>query len=404
MARLKQTTSIFNFLYNEYKITKPIRLIELFAGIGSQAKALQNIKANFETWKVVEFDEEAIKSYNAIHNSNFETSDITKIHAKDLKIIDVDKYEYVLTYSFPCTDLSVAGKLKGMQKGSGTRSGLLWEVERILEECQELPQVLLMENVPQVHSEENIPDFVAWQNKLESLGYKNYFYDLSALDFGIPQSRTRCFMVSILGDYSYEFPKGFPLKINSVNEICDEVVDKKYYLSQKQIEQIMWWNSQQEPFDSLTKDVFPTLTTRSCAYAGGMILHSNLDKESEKELGNELLYIKNNILKPKLAGGIGKPTSNGGTQFFQQDRIYDGKYVAVSLTANLPCGANYYVLEFKGEIHLRKLTPKECFRLMGFTDEDYYKASKVNKDNALYKQTGNSICVPVLEEIFKMLL
>ena len=405
MKKPKQIVSMFNFLFPQYKITKPIRLIELFAGIGSQSKALKNIGANFETWKVVEFDEEAIKSYNAIHDTNFKTSDITKIHAKDLEIIDTKLYDYILTYSFPCTDLSVAGKQQGMQKGSGTRSGLLWEVERILEECDELPQVLLMENVPQVHSEENEKDFIDWKNKLESLGYKNFWYDLSATKFGIPQSRLRCFMISILGDYSYEFPNGWKLNDPSVISICDEEgVNEKYFLTKKQIEQIMWWNSQQEPFDSLTKEVFPTLTTRSCAYAGGMILHSNLDKKEEIELGKELLYIKNNIYKPKLAGGLGKPTSNGGTQFFQQDRIYDGKYVAVSLTANLPSGSNFYVLDFKDKIDLRKLTPKECFRLMGFTDEDYFKASKVNNDNALWKQTGNSICVPVLEAIFKQLL
>ena len=108
MKKPKQIVSMFNFLFPQYKITKPIRLIELFAGIGSQSKALKNIGANFETWKVVEFDEEAIKSYNAIHDTNFKTSDITKIHAKDLEIIDTKLYDYILTYSFPCTDLSVA--------------------------------------------------------------------------------------------------------------------------------------------------------------------------------------------------------------------------------------------------------------------------------------------------------
>lgn len=142
--------TIFDCLYPTYKITKPIRLIELFAGIGSQAKALKNLKVNFEHYKIVEFDKYAIDSYNAIHNTNFKPLDITKIHASDLEIVDTDKYEYIMTYSFPCQDLSLAGKGRGMAKGSGTRSGLLWEVERILKECKELPQVLLMENVPEV--------------------------------------------------------------------------------------------------------------------------------------------------------------------------------------------------------------------------------------------------------------
>src|SRR5690554_3446619 len=116
----------------KYKITKPIRLIELFAGIGSQAKALKNIGANFEHYRAIDFDKFAIKSYNAIHNTNFAPLDITKITAKDLGIVETDKYDYIMTYSFPCQDLSPAGKGAGMKKGSGTRSGLLWEVERLL--------------------------------------------------------------------------------------------------------------------------------------------------------------------------------------------------------------------------------------------------------------------------------
>ena len=126
---------IFSELYPKFTITKPIRLIELFAGIGSQAKALKNLGADFEHYKVVKFDKYAIASYNAVHGTNFEVSDIREVHAADLEIVDRDKYCYICTYSFPCTDLSVAGHQNGMKKGSGTRSGLLWEVERILDEC-----------------------------------------------------------------------------------------------------------------------------------------------------------------------------------------------------------------------------------------------------------------------------
>lgn len=114
------------------KITKPIRLIELFAGIGAQAKALENLGVNFEHYRICEVDKYAVASYNAIHGTSFITSDITQIHSEDLGIIETDKYEYIMTYSFPCTDLSKAGKLQGMSRESGTRSGLLWEVERLL--------------------------------------------------------------------------------------------------------------------------------------------------------------------------------------------------------------------------------------------------------------------------------
>ena len=138
--------NVFDYLERPYKITNPIRLIELFAGVGSQAMALKAIGAKFEHWKVVEFDKYAIASYNAIHGTDFPTIDITTVHGEDLEIVDTDRFTYLLTYSFPCTDLSVAGRMAGMEEGSGTRSSLLWEVKRIINECKTLPQVLVMED------------------------------------------------------------------------------------------------------------------------------------------------------------------------------------------------------------------------------------------------------------------
>lgn len=221
---------LFSLSTPKFKITKPIRLIELFAGIGSQAKALQNIGADFVRWKVVEFDKYAMRSYNAIHGTDFEVSDIRDIHAADLEITDTDKFCYIMTYSFPCTDLSIAGQMKGMQKGSNTRSGLLWEVERILDECENLPQVLLMENVPMIISKKNIGDFKSWRAKLEQFGYSNYTQLLNAKDYGIPQNRNRCFMVSILGNYSYGFPPKQELK-SRLRDYLEDEVDEKYYIS-----------------------------------------------------------------------------------------------------------------------------------------------------------------------------
>lgn len=229
---------IYDLLFPKYKIIKPIRLIECFAGIGSQAKAMEKLQKEFnfkfEHYRVIEFDKYAIKSYNAIHGTNFKTSDITQINADDLGIINTDEFDYIMTYSFPCQDLSLAGKRKGMKKGSGTRSGLLWEVERLLDECSELPQILLMENVPQVISSTNMNDFHLWQNKLEDLGYSNYVSLLNAKDYGIPQNRNRCFMISILGQFNYSFPKKFELKLR-LKDILEKEVDEKYYLSEKMI-------------------------------------------------------------------------------------------------------------------------------------------------------------------------
>ena len=114
----------------KFKISKPIRLIELFAGIGSQAKALERLGANFEHYRMCEFDRFAVQSYNAVHDTDFAVSDITQLKGSDLGIVEMESYTYIMTYSFPCTDLSKAGKQKGMAKGSETRSGLLWQVER----------------------------------------------------------------------------------------------------------------------------------------------------------------------------------------------------------------------------------------------------------------------------------
>lgn len=263
--------TLFNYTFEPFKIDKPIRLIELFAGIGSQAKALERLGADFEHYRICEFDKYAVKSYNAIHGTNFETSDITKITADDLGIVDTDKYCYIMTYSFPCQDLSVAGKQKGYNRDSRTRSGLLWEVERLLDECQELPQVLLMENVPQVHSEgDNFNNFRDWINKLDSLGYNSYFQDLNAKNYGVPQNRNRCFMVSLLGEYDYEFPKPFPLKLR-MRDLLDSKVDEKYYLSDSMVDYILDTKNTQQGSEwqgradsgAINKDVALTLGCRS---------------------------------------------------------------------------------------------------------------------------------------------
>lgn len=222
----------------KFTFDKPIRLIELFAGIGAQAKALENLGIEFEHYRICEFDKYAVCSYNAIHGTDFEPSDITKIHATDLGIVETDKYCYVMTYSFPCTDLSKAGKQKGMSRESGTRSGLLWEVERLLDECEELPQVLLMENVPDVVGTANISDFAEWLRKVESLGYYNKHEILNAKEYGIPQNRERCFMVSLLGDYYYEFPQPKPLELR-LKDMLEDNVDESFYINDAQIEKIL---------------------------------------------------------------------------------------------------------------------------------------------------------------------
>lgn len=221
-----------------FKINKPVRLIEAFGGIGAQALALEVLGVPFTHHRLIEFDKYPVKSYNAIHHTDFEPTDIRDVHGKDLGITEKDKYCYIFTYSFPCQDISVAGLGKGFSKENqmgenATRSGLLWEVERILTELQvarmDKPDVLVMENVPAIHSSKNIKDFEQWLAFLESIGYTNFWQDLNAADFGIPQSRNRTFCVSLLGNYDYKFPEPIELKA-TMRDYLDAKVDDKYYI------------------------------------------------------------------------------------------------------------------------------------------------------------------------------
>lgn len=227
----------------------PIRLIELFAGYGSQALALKYLGLPTDHWFVCEFDKYAMQSYNDIHGTNFETSDICDVKGGDLRITDTNKYKYLLTYSFPCTDLSLAGQRAGMDRDSGTRSSLLWQVERLLKECNDLsktdskyglPQYMLMENVPQVVSKDNIALFSEWTEFLQSLGYDNYYRILNAKDFGVPQNRERCFMVSILRSENkvFEFPTPRPLD-KRLKDVLESNVDEKYYINNAKAQELI---------------------------------------------------------------------------------------------------------------------------------------------------------------------
>lgn len=323
--------SVFDIFSEPFKIDKPIRLIELFAGIGSQAKALERIGADFEHYRVCEFDKYAVTSYNAIHNTNFATSDITQLTADDLGIVDTDKYCYIMTYSFPCQDLSLAGKQKGMAKGENTRSGLLWEVERLLNECEQLPQVLLMENVTQVHGTSNVEHFAKWIEFLESKGYSNYWKDLNAKNFGIPQNRDRCFMVSMLGDYRYEFPKEFPLQLR-LKDMLEDSVEEKYYLSERTLNFFLENTKKQEEkgngfkFETTDGDtIAKSITTRA-----GSRMDDNFIEEPKCEMVGMLSggkWDKLHDISRRVYSGDGvAPTihTSGGGQ--QEPKIIDDFY------------------------------------------------------------------------------
>ena len=177
------------------------------------------------------------------------------------------------TIAHNCQDLSVAGKMKGMSKDSGTRSGLLWEVERLLNEVEELPQVLLMENVPQVIGKKNIADFELWQKFLEEKGYSNFVDTLNAKNYGVAQNRNRTFMVSILGEWNYNFPKPIPLT-KTMKDYLEDEVDEKFYINNEKAQQLIQQlvdsgqlNKKRECVDGSinepkTKDVMNCITAR----------------------------------------------------------------------------------------------------------------------------------------------
>lgn len=200
----------------------------------------------------------------------------------------------------------MAGHGQGMAKGSGTRSGLLWEVERILYECDELPQVLLMENVPQVHNKKNMVHFEEWINSLKRLGYTSFWQDLNAKDYGIPQNRNRCFMISILGDYTYEFPKPFPLE-KKLKDMLEEEVDEKYFLSEKMLD-FFYRNEQKQKekgngfrfTPTQGEGVAKTITTRAGGRMDDNFIKENHNPEESENMGGNFLMIKNATKKGYL--------------------------------------------------------------------------------------------------------
>ena len=450
-------TTIFDMLYPKKKITKPIRLIELFGGYGSQALALKYLGVKFEHWKLVEWAVKSIQAYKDIHFTNDNTDyskylpkqhiakilyhhgisqnynepmtldqikrlneeslrkifnnivattnlvNIQQVKGKDLEIVDTDKYEYIMTYSFPCQDLSLAGKGKGMSDTS-TRSGLLWEVERILSECHELgnmPQILLMENVPQVHSEDNLSDFNKWKDRLEELGYKNYFQDLIATDYGIPQTRNRCFMISLLGDYSYTFPKPIPLKLK-LKDMLEDQVDEKYYLSEKGMQYICGNALNKELKDhidrskaKLNKEIAYTINTKQDRRCGDA--NFILDGYGETTI-EQFLKIKNATSKGYLEATEGDGIDISSRMEYHRGTVQKGK----TQTLTTMGGENNGVV--LNDLRIRKLTPRECGRLMNVKDEDIDKILKNQSDSSAYHLFGDSICTNVLMAIFGQLL
>ena len=404
-----------------------INVVELFSGIGSQVKALKRAGLSFEVKAIAEWDVNSLVAYDLIHHgpqdlsryNNMTKDDLvdelfdyglsmngketmsykslkafnheslkrikaaierTKnlVNIENIKSSDLPNKIDLLTYSFPCQDLSNMGAIHGYTNGIDrnfkTRSGMLWQVERILIERKnssfKMPKVLMLENVPSLNSSKHKTSFEDWKKQLETLGYENMTLTLNAVDFGIPQHRRRLILLSFLKDH-LSLRKISKTDLESIKiEILQTVLDLPSldnYLKLDYSKEIYL----QEAISST-----PNLTkSRLSIIAKNPELVTNSDT-------------------PKTRKFVPTITT-------KQDRNPNSGLIYFNKHPN----ANFS--------EYRYLTPRECFLLMGFDEEDYDKLLMFNfrhRKNSmfftrdkLYKMSGNSIVVNVLQNIFDIL-
>jgi DNA (cytosine-5)-methyltransferase 1 len=445
--------------------TEKVRFLSLFSGIGAPEKALDRLNIEYELVGFSEIDKYATKSYCAVHgvDESMNLGDITKINETKLP-----KNINLITYGFPCQDISLAGKQKGLfnEDGTQTRSGLFFDALRIIKATQ--PRMAIAENVKNLTSKKFTEQFKLVLDSLEEVGYNNYWKVLNAKDFGIPQNRERVFIVSIrkdIDDGKFIFPDGFPLE-KRLKDMLEDEVDEKFYLdSTKEYFIKHSFESEEkgngfrfEPHVQKNANIAKTITTR----AGGRMDDNfiiNIESESDTfkfDSTNKVLVREAtkkgyaeavegdsiNLEQPNSKtrrGRVGKQVAQTLTTSPQQAVVIDEVKRIVSATRKCDIGVTVhdngdirpYRLDKKKsgisemqinkdtnisntitaghmpkvygdstDLRIRKLTPKECYRLMGFEDADFEKAETVNSNTQLYKQAGNSIVVDVLEALF----
>lgn len=343
--------------------------------------------------------------FNGLENNGKET-------VYDISVEEDNSFTVQNTIVHNCQDISVAGLQKGLDMGSGTRSGLLWECQKVI--AVKKPKYLLLENVKNLVGKKHRHNFDKWLEWLEEQGYTNYWQVLNAKDYGVPQNRERVFVVSILGDNEpYKFPQKQELKLR-LKDILETEVNEKYYLSDEQVKRISTSTYVQNTRRIQEKDWCDTLCARDykdpkCVEVTSKRLGGIFDTEKSKHQAGSVWDSEQ--LAPTLdtmQGGWRQPSvliknaaKQGEVKIIDDTQGYDGarEYKEYSPTLR----SERYGLKVTNDLRIRKLTPKECWRLMGFTDEDFYKAQKVVSNSQLYKQAGNSIVVNVLEGIFKNL-
>lgn len=407
-------------------------IVELFSGIGSQAKALKNLGYKVNTLGTCEWDLHAFIAYDAIHSSPELPDTIAKIGKEEiLKKLESytlsnngkEKMEFktlrsyseeslrriiaaiernknfvdvssltgdqmpenvdILTYSFPCQDLSNVGAFhgynKGIDKDSGSRSSLLWQVGRILQEMKEgeksLPRYLLMENVPTLLAERHKDNFKKWIEDLKELGYISYYFQLNASKFGLPQNRPRLLMISVFIEGKSEkelekIKKFFDKK--SSEDIVNEYLESEHY-RKVEIKDLLRIDYKNDKYRREAEECTPNDT----------VSRRTIWEE------NPQLVLEGNVVNP------------------QYDVI---RTITTKQDRNPNSGNLYFDSGIEGRGKFRYLTPRECFLFMGFTDEDFdnviknnpeiHKNSKLFPRDKLIRMAGNSIPVKLLEGIF----
>ena len=383
---------------------------ELFSGIGAQRKALERLGINHEVIGICEIDKYAIQSYEAIYGETKNYGDICTAPRLD--------YADLWTYSFPCQDISVAGKQQGISEN--TRSGLLYQVQRLLEVAKDegtLAKYLLLENVKNLVGKQFKSQFKDWLFYLDELGYDTYWQVLNAKNYGIPQNRERVFAISIRKDLnkSFEFPKPEELKLR-LKDVLEDEVEEKFYLGNEKIERFIKQGNVNPSGKGMngnvcTKDICNTLTTNKGEGLKTLQVGNYMNTTSfggnpqcgrvynSEGISPTLNTMQGGDRQPKILEAGYYPYPNSDKKH-QTNTVYNPKGISPTLNAT-----DYKnPVKVVGDIRIRKLTPLECWRLMGFDDEDFYKAQKSGVSNSqLYKQAGNSIVVNVLEKIFKNL-
>ncbi len=402
-----------------------IKVIELFSGIGAQRQALKDANIEHEVVAISEIDKYALKAYEKLHGETTNLGDIRKIE----KLPKADMW----TYSFPCTDISLSGRMQGLEKGSNTNSSLLWEVERLLAVSKvenELPKYLLLENVKNLVSKRFKPYFDEWLEYLESLGYKNFYKVLNAKDYGIPQNRERVFMLSIRDkNANYVFPEVKPLD-TKLKDLLEKNVDEKYFLSERLITCFCSMKNRNGLVRGLRfrprgkEDEYAwTITTCPGSRATDTFIiepviaairgRKNEDDTYEQRLEINQKGVSNTLTTVQKDNVVIVPqnTKQGYALAHVGDGIYTNRTQykrgvvqkdAIPTLKTSPSDIAVVVNDTKELISIRRLTPRECWRLMGWKDNDIDKAFTAGvSETQLYKMAGNSIVVSCLTEIFK---